>query len=100
MVSENLKTAKKIYKRVLPALRSKVKELKSQKITFVEEKDIWNFLKNTKWYEENNLLLLDIVNDILFLDEKEIIDYMNKTYKINSERKEFQDEKVKEDSIL
>ena len=99
MVSENLKTAKKIYKRVLPALRSKVKELKSQKITFIEEKDIWNCLKNTKWHEHNNLMLFDIVNDILFLDEKEIIDYMNNTYKINSET-ELQDEKVKEDSIL
>ncbi len=77
MVNENIGTLKDLYNRVLPALKSKVKELKKNHLTFIGEKDVWNCLKNTKWKDENDLTLYDIVNDILFIEEQKIIEYLN-----------------------
>lgn len=77
MVNENFGTLKDLYERVLPALRSKVKELKNDRISFVTEKDVWDCLRKNKWNGESDLTLYDIVNDILFLEEKEILNYVN-----------------------
>lgn len=77
MVNENFGTLKDLYERVLPALRSKVKELKNNRFSFVTEKDVWDCLRKNKWNGESDLTLYDIVNDILFLEEKEILNYMN-----------------------
>lgn len=78
MVSENFKTLKDLYIRVLPALKSKVKELKDKNILFVTEEDIWNYLKNNEWDSKTDLTLFDVVNDILFLKDEIIINYLNK----------------------
>lgn len=95
MVNENFKTLKDLYKRVLPALKTKVSELKRGKIAFLTEEDIWNYLRRGKWKNETDLTLLDIVNDILFIDEREILSYMQKRQE--QEQEEMKDnEKVKE----
>ena len=49
----------------MPALRLKKEEINNKNIT---EEDIWNYLKETKWINSNNLSLSDMVNDILKLE--------------------------------
>lgn len=101
MVNETIGTLKDLYNRVLPALRTKVKELKNNRISFIREKDVWNCLKNTKWKEENDLTLYDIVNDILFIEETKIIEYLNtKEEMVIEPYQEEKKEKTEEDTIL
>lgn len=76
MVDEKFDSITELYKRVLPALRSKKKELTISKLSFVTEKDIWDYLRNNKWNKETNLTLFDIVNDILTVRESSIVEYM------------------------
>ena len=66
-----------LYNRLKPAFRLKLSELKSKKITFVTDKDLWSFLSKTKWSKEENLELCDMVNDILNVNENELINYIN-----------------------
>lgn len=54
-----------LYNRIKPALRSKVKELHMAGYMFINEEDIFNFLKDSKWAKKNNLTLSELVNDIL-----------------------------------
>ena len=68
MVSENFKN-----------LKSKRKELKEKGYTFLTDKDLWDYLKNTKWCNESDLTLYDIVNDIFYLDEKDLLRYLRLT---------------------
>ena len=76
MVNEKFNSITELYMRVLPALRSKKKELAISKLGFVTEKDIWDCLRETKWSKETNLTLFDIVNDILTVSESVIVEYM------------------------
>ena len=66
-----------LYNRLKPAFRLKLNELKSKKITFVSDKDIWTFLSRTKWCKEENLELCDMVNDILNVNENELVNFIN-----------------------
>jgi len=72
---------KELYDRVYPALRSKVRELKKNKITYIKEVDIWNCLTQIKWKSTKGLLLSDIVDDILNIDNKIIEDYVKEEIK-------------------
>lgn len=100
MVSENFKTLKELYIRVLPALKSKVKELKTKNIFYITEEDIWQFLKTRKWHTKSDLTLYDIVNDILFLEETELINYINKLPKIEKINESIEEKRKEEDTIL
>ena len=70
------KDINELYKRVCPALKSKVKELKKNKIDYIKEVDIWNYLVESRWRNTNGLVLSDIVDDILNTNNKEIEDYV------------------------
>ena len=76
MVNEEFNSMNELYERVLPALHSKRKEFMIKKINFIDEKDIWNCLRNLKWQKEFHLTLYDIVSDILALDELTILEYI------------------------
>lgn len=65
-----------LYKRVKPALRSKIKELKRKNILYIKEEDIWNFLVENKWKMTKGLELNEIVDDILNTDNEKIILYV------------------------
>ena len=65
-----------LYKRVRPALTSKVRELKRNNIILVKEEDIWNYLIETKWRTGKGLELFNIVDDILNIDNKELEHYV------------------------
>lgn len=53
-----------LYKRIKPALNVKVKEINRIGFKNINEEDIWNFLKETKWSKSVDLLLYEMVNDI------------------------------------
>ncbi len=64
-----------LYKKVLPALRTKVHELNRHKIYFYDETELWKALRKLKWDKKSDLSLYDIVNDILSISEKELLEY-------------------------
>ena len=103
MVSENFKNLKELYLRIAPALKSKVKELKGKGYSFITEKDLWNYLKNTKWCNELDLTLYDIVNDIFYIEEKELLSYLAPINRLETNILEDEDMKIQineEDTIL
>lgn len=70
------KSAKELYDRVLPALYSKVKELRNLGFKYVTEKDVWNYLVNSTWKTKRNLQLHDLISDILYADNYKVNDYV------------------------
>lgn len=65
-----------LYKRLTPALNSKVKELKHYNINNVKKEDIWNYLMKNKWDNVKGLALSDMVDDILNSDNEKIKKYL------------------------
>ena len=61
-------SAKELYERLLPALKSKMKLLNKNGFSYIKEKDIWDALRNTKWQKTYGLELCDMVDDILNTD--------------------------------
>lgn len=102
MVNENFGTLKDLYERVLPALKSKVKELKRNHLSFVTEKDVWDCLRKNKWNGETDLTLYDIVNDILFIEEKDLLDFMHfkQALHVEYEAPQKQEKTEESDTIL
>ena len=78
-----------MYKRVKPALNSKIKELKREKFDYIKEEDIWNFLIQNKWSKDKGLVLCDVVDDILHVDIKKLDKYVKDKIK-----------KIKEDLLI
>lgn len=78
-----------LYKRVKPALNSKIKELKREKFDYIKEEDIWNFLIQNKWSKDKGLVLCDVVDDILHVDIKKLDKYVKDKIK-----------KIKEDLLI
>ncbi len=67
---------KELYDRLLPALNTKVTELKRYDLDYIKVEDIWNYLRLSKWSKANNLLLYQMVDDILNLDNEEIDEFV------------------------
>ena len=67
---------KELYERLLPALNTKIAELRRYDLDYIKKEDIWNYLKVTKWEKATNLLLYQMVDDILNLDNDEIDRYV------------------------
>lgn len=65
-----------LYKRILPALKSKKRELKLKGFSYIYEEDIWNFLKNFKWSGARNLDLGIIINDVFNVNEDQLNEYV------------------------
>ena len=66
-----------LYDRLKPALRSKVKELKIRHKLIIKEEDIFKYLSNYKWNKSSDLTLYDMVDDIFYLNDDIIIDYVS-----------------------
>lgn len=72
-MEKSFKSLNEVYNHVLPALRCKKNEIKLKyKYDFLE-KDLFIYLKNTKWKNEKALTIADIVNDILNISDEEIL---------------------------
>ena len=61
-----------LYKRLLPALNCKVRELERVRIINVKKEDIWNYLIKEKWDNFSKMELSEMVDDILNLDNDEL----------------------------
>jgi len=70
-----------LYKRVKPALNSKINELKKEKYDYIKEEDIWNYLIKNKWSSASGLVLCDVVSDILHAENKKIDKYVKSEHK-------------------
>ena len=79
-MEENIEfnSSRELYERVLPALYSKVKEIKKTGFKYVNEKDIWNYLIEKNWKNKINLELHEVINDILYADNYDINEYVMK----------------------
>ncbi|MCI8670773.1 MAG: hypothetical protein HFI36_01905 [Bacilli bacterium] len=65
-----------LYNRILPALRSKTKEIKKEGLKYIHEEDIWNFLKKYKWTSSRDLDLGSMVNDIFDVNILELDNFV------------------------
>ena len=61
---------------IIPALDSKVKEMQRKNIKYVNQDDIFEYLRNNVWPLKSNLTLYNIVDDILNTDNKVFCDYV------------------------
>ena len=66
---------KDLYDRLTPALKSKKDELIRLGCNYIDELDIWNYLKDKRWKNSYNLLLYQMVDDILNVENIVIMDY-------------------------
>ena len=67
-----------LYKRVRPALKSKVDELQKYGNLSISKYDLWKCLIINKWRNGTGLMLSDIVDDILNTSFDEINSYYMK----------------------
>lgn len=75
-------TLEQLYERLKPALRTKMREMRSLGYTYIREEDIWNYLKEVKWINSKNLLLFEMVRDVLNVDNGSVDSYVRQ--KLNS----------------
>lgn len=68
-------SAEELFDRLKPALRTKLSELKANGYGYLKIEDVWNFLKEKKWRQTNNLSLNEMVSDILNCDDELVDDY-------------------------
>lgn len=78
---EKFNDINELYKRVLPALNTKVNELKREKINNVNSKDIWYYCVRNIWNNKKDLRIYDMVNDILNIDTLDIVLFVKRKYK-------------------
>lgn len=67
-----------LYKRLTPALNCKIRELEKKEFKYIKKEDIWNYLLKTKWENVVGLDLSSMVDDILNLDNKDLVCFVDK----------------------
>lgn len=75
------KTQEELYKRVLPALKSKKAELRRKGHTNIKEEDIWRFLAQEVFSKTNDLTLSDIVSYIMHVDIERLEEYIRNNFR-------------------
>ena len=93
---DGFSSLEELYKRVKPALNSKLKDLTRLGVFYVQKADIWNYLKNNFWCKKNNLTLGEIVNDIMTVTNAELEAYVQSI--IKRDKREINNENIKEGS--
>jgi aspartate carbamoyltransferase regulatory subunit len=74
-------SVEELYNKLLPALNTKVNDLKRNKIDYITPKDVWNYLRYNYWLKKSKLTLGEMVNDILSTPNFELEEYMHKNKK-------------------
>lgn len=69
------KSLEELYKKLIPAFNVRVNDLKRNKINGITKEDIWNYLKNNNWIRREHLTLCEMVDDIINVSDKDLIDY-------------------------
>lgn len=77
------RSIEELYRRVRPALTTKMHEMHCNGISYIKEEDIWNYLKDKKWRGSKDLSLHQMVSDILNCDEILVDDYFKDTLSKN-----------------
>lgn len=88
---DGFSSAEELYKKVNPALKSKIKDLTRIGINYVQEADIWNYLKNNIWCKKVNLTLGEVVNDIMTVSNAELENYVKSLFKNERRTREVDD---------
>lgn len=70
------RSLEELYRKLLPAFRVKINDLRRNNISSISNEDIWNYLKINKWSNRTNLSLDEMVNDIITLSEIDITNYV------------------------
>lgn len=83
-----------LYNRVKPALTTRKRELLRQKIDYIKEEDIWNYLRENKWIASVGLDLNTMVSDIFDLDVIDIENYMKGKMSITERKKYFGNDEI------
>lgn len=80
---ENIKfnSLEELYQRLIPAMNTKVNELKLVGINYITIDDIWNYLKKNKWSKSKDLTLSECVDDILNTSDIEYKKYLTNKMK-------------------
>lgn len=65
-----------LYNRLIPAMETKINELKHNGIRYINIDDVWNYLKKNKWNKSKNLSLSDCVDDILNTSDEDYKKYI------------------------
>lgn len=73
---EEITNLKELYQLLKPAFAIKLRLLRHHACKYIDIKDIWNYLYETKWYQTSNLELYQMVNDIIHLDENIMNKYL------------------------
>ena len=66
-----------LYNRLLPALKTRVNDLRRNGYEFINIELLWNALISLKWKNASNLELFDMVEQILHIDIEDILKYHN-----------------------
>lgn len=74
-----------VYNRVLPAINTKINELKRLHIN-VRNIDIWDYCVKYIWNNKGDLRMYEMVSDILNIDEVKLIDFISKRNEDLNER--------------
>jgi hypothetical protein len=75
-MENRIKSENDLYKRVLPALRTKKHELMLNNIKYITETDIWNYNKLYNWRNAKGLTISIMVDNILNTNDKEYENYV------------------------
>lgn len=76
MDSIKFSSLNELKKRLMPAMDTKVKELKMNNINYINTEDIWDYLRFNKWNKTKDLTLSKCVDDILNTDDNEYKKYI------------------------
>ena len=72
-----------LYNRLKPALRTKVIEMHRNGYDYIEESDVWNYLKDNYWKNRSDLTLGEMVNDILSTPNFKLEEYVTRESRNN-----------------
>lgn len=68
-----IKNTVDLYRRLLPALKSKTREIEKLNNIKIKNEEVWNYLIKYKWDSVIGLKLSDMVDDILNINNNELI---------------------------
>lgn len=74
------KNQEELYKRILPALRTKKRRMRKEGFQSIKEMDIWDYMRYVKWANSYGLELCDMVEDILHVPNQVIAQYCYHKY--------------------
>ena len=65
MESMKFNSLEELYNKLVPAMDTKVSELKLNGVSYISIDDIWNYNKKNNWTKSKDLTLSQCVDDIL-----------------------------------